>query len=357
MSDYEKILVTSHQNTNESKESLVGAYRGESPFDHTTGSRIRTKIPPLFDGSTSWFKYEELIEDWLDLTVLEKTKRRPALKTRLVGDAEMHKRLLDRKSLRATDGVKYFRNTLRHHFIQGAHNVFLWRFCQFNRARRGILEMVKWIGRFSLSLQRLKDARKDNLQMSTLSEEQRRIQYLADVAQEKAERLTKEETVLDPNTPQNRERWNTAQVSNHEGLFPYGGNWITLMFIVASDLAEAQRERLTSSLSLKGLNITGYTFAAVKTTLLELSCTPKSSMENTALRVSGHVSSMNRTFIPADPMVGYWCRVGSLAMTHTHNDVAILVQWRTLLRQHDGHALPGATLRTRTLLWPTQTRL
>ena len=33
----------------------------------------------------------------------------------------------------------------------------------------------------------------------------------------------------------------------------------------------------------------------------------------------------------ADPMVGYWCRVGSRALTHTHNDVAILVQRRTLL--------------------------
>ena len=33
----------------------------------------------------------------------------------------------------------------------------------------------------------------------------------------------------------------------------------------------------------------------------------------------------------ADPMVGYWCRVGSLALTHTHNDIAILVQRRTLL--------------------------
>ena len=30
-------------------------------------------------------------------------------------------------------------------------------------------------------------------------------------------------------------------------------------------------------------------------------------------------------------MVGYWCRVGSLALTHTHNDVAILVQRRTLV--------------------------
>ena len=30
-------------------------------------------------------------------------------------------------------------------------------------------------------------------------------------------------------------------------------------------------------------------------------------------------------------MVGYWCRVGSLALTHTHNDIAILVQRRSLL--------------------------
>ena len=43
---------------------------------------------PLFDGSTSWFKYEELIDDWLDLTVLEGRKRGPALKNRVVGDAK-----------------------------------------------------------------------------------------------------------------------------------------------------------------------------------------------------------------------------------------------------------------------------
>ena len=47
----------------ESKESLVGAYRAESTFDYTAGSGITTKIPPLSDVSTSWFKYEELIED------------------------------------------------------------------------------------------------------------------------------------------------------------------------------------------------------------------------------------------------------------------------------------------------------
>ena len=54
---------------------------------------ITTKISPLFDGPTSWFKYEELIDDWLDLTMLEAGTRGPALKTRLL--------VLNRESLKA----------------------------------------------------------------------------------------------------------------------------------------------------------------------------------------------------------------------------------------------------------------
>ena len=128
--------------------------------------------------------------------------------------------------------------------------------------------MVMWTGSFSLSLQRLKDASMDNFPLSALSEEQRRIQYLADVAQENAERLTRGETALDPNTRDNRERWNTAQVSNHEGLFPFRDNLITLIFIVASDLTEPQSEtyKFPLSLSLKGMNITVFSFDAVGTT-------------------------------------------------------------------------------------------
>ena len=56
-------------------ESMVGAYRAESTDPCTAGSGITAKIPPLFDGSTSWFKYEELIDDWLGLTILEAEKR------------------------------------------------------------------------------------------------------------------------------------------------------------------------------------------------------------------------------------------------------------------------------------------
>ena len=127
MSDYEEDLgdFPTFSAENRPAESMVGTYLAESTDQWTAASGITTNIPPLFDGLTSWFKYEELIDDWLDLTVLEAGKRGPALKNRLVGDAEMHKGPLDRESLRAEDGLKYFKDTLRPHFIKGAQIVFL----------------------------------------------------------------------------------------------------------------------------------------------------------------------------------------------------------------------------------------
>ena len=119
---------------------------------------------------------------WI-FTVLEAGKRRPALKNRLVGDLAMHKELLSRESLRAEDGVKYFKDTLRPHFIKGAQSIFLWRLYRFSRAKRGNTEMVKWIGKFSLLLKRRRDARMDTLPVSSMSQEQRETQYRADVNQ------------------------------------------------------------------------------------------------------------------------------------------------------------------------------
>ena len=76
MSDYEDDFDDFPlENLNKPAESMVGAFRAESTDQWTVASGITTKIPPLFDGSTSWFKYEELVDDWLDLTVLEESKR------------------------------------------------------------------------------------------------------------------------------------------------------------------------------------------------------------------------------------------------------------------------------------------
>ena len=81
----------------------------------------------------------------------------------------------------------------------------------------------------------------DMLPMSTLGEEERQNQYLADVAQEDADRQTGSVELLDPNAQAIRERWNATQVSNHERLFQLSDILTTLMFTVASDLSEAQR--------------------------------------------------------------------------------------------------------------------
>ena len=89
--------------------------------------------------------------------------------------------------------------------------------------------MVKWIGKFSLLLNRPRDARMDMLPMTATSEE----------------------------------------VTTHGRIYPFSDNLTMLLFIVASDLSEAQRERLKSSFSLKGVSDTAYTFEAVRTVSVE----------------------------------------------------------------------------------------
>ena len=109
---------------------------------------MTSKIPPSFDGRTSWFQYEELIDDWLDLTTLDPDKHGPALKNRLSGDAIIYKQLMQRNLLKdPNQGVKHFKAVLRPHYVKGTQSVCLWRFFQFMRTHRGNTEFIKWIGR------------------------------------------------------------------------------------------------------------------------------------------------------------------------------------------------------------------
>ena len=50
------------ENNEKMVESMDGAHRVESTDQYTVGSGITAKIPSLFDGSTSWFKCEELVD-------------------------------------------------------------------------------------------------------------------------------------------------------------------------------------------------------------------------------------------------------------------------------------------------------
>ena len=63
---------------------LEDSYKAE---ELPAGALFTTKIAPAFNGRTSWFAYEELIEEFLDVTILDGEKIGPALRSRLIGDA------------------------------------------------------------------------------------------------------------------------------------------------------------------------------------------------------------------------------------------------------------------------------
>jgi len=114
----------------------------------TVVQAVSTKVPPSFDGRSSWFAYEEGIDDWVDVTELDAEKRGPALRNRLEGEAAVYKALLDRDLLRDPQtGVAYFKHELRPHFVKGTQTVFLWRFFQLFKSYRGQQGMLRWIGR------------------------------------------------------------------------------------------------------------------------------------------------------------------------------------------------------------------
>ena len=67
----------------------------ESAFSggHTPSHSVpfTVKIPPRYDGTTSWFTYEERVRDWVAMTTQDKNKLGPLLKSGLSGHALIYK--------------------------------------------------------------------------------------------------------------------------------------------------------------------------------------------------------------------------------------------------------------------------
>ena len=126
--------------------------------------KVTTEIPPTFDGRASWFQHEEAIDEWCDVTKLEESKRGPALRNQLEGQASLYKHLLDREKLKDEDtGVEYVKKVIREPFVKGANSVFLWRFLQIFRHRRGAMDMSRWLTRMVVLKQRVEGAWMDLL--------------------------------------------------------------------------------------------------------------------------------------------------------------------------------------------------
>ena len=147
------------------------AFAASSSDMRSSGIKMTPKVPPQFDGQSSWFEYEDLIDDWLGITTLDPEKHGPSLKNALVGAASFYKSMLDNTLLRDADrGLSHFKDTLRPYFVKGGNHVFLWRFLQLFRTYRGQHEFAHWIGRFEMAQKRLLASWADLIDLSDLPE-------------------------------------------------------------------------------------------------------------------------------------------------------------------------------------------
>ena len=58
-----------------------------------SSDKMTAKVPPAYDGISSFFAYEEYVEEWLLITTIEAEKQAPLLRFRLKGNALTEKTL------------------------------------------------------------------------------------------------------------------------------------------------------------------------------------------------------------------------------------------------------------------------
>ena len=109
------------------------------------------KIPPKFEESMSWFKYEELVSDWQVLTEIPLKKQGILLKYSLEGKAAQWQKYLNTEKLKDEDnGVRYFLTEIRNRYLKGKLHIFLARYIAFNKLHRGGMDFRSWTARYNL---------------------------------------------------------------------------------------------------------------------------------------------------------------------------------------------------------------
>ena len=154
-------------------------------------------------------------------------KQKNEVQHRLVGDEDMHRGLLDREHLKTADGV--FQRYVEAPLHQGSSECVPPEVLSIYPDNK---KKSRWTSG--------SDGRAADVHPQRRAKTKPSI--FADVAQENAGGQTRKVELLGPNAQATRDRWNATQVSNHERLFPFSDNSTTLIFTVASDLSEAQRE-------------------------------------------------------------------------------------------------------------------
>ena len=274
---------------------------------HNTAIRMTPKIPPTFDGQSSWFEFEDLIDDWLGITTLTAEKLGPSLKNALVGAAEFYKNMLDNTELRNPEhGVRHFKDVLRPYFVKGVNHVFLWRFLQLFRCYRGNQEFVLWIGRFEVTSRRVLTAWMDLFHHDTPGAETPQFVALLPAAAQQVLQNIEDNDELRLRLQEAHDEFVNVLRAAHRAQFPLTDNLMSLVFLVQADLNEIQRERFVTSMSLRQIEMNQYTYLQVKQLFMELFCTTRTGIADPTIRHTKRSTFLVSEEGECDGEQGYW---------------------------------------------------
>ena len=129
--------------------------------EETLNLSMTAKQPPSYDGQVSWFRYEELVDDWVTITTVEAKADSQEMLTCTRQSSKMtFCKILMKES-------NYFKNTLKKYFLKGATNMYLYRLLSFFNHRRQNQEFLIFTSKFEILLMRLKAAWMDLMPVFT----------------------------------------------------------------------------------------------------------------------------------------------------------------------------------------------
>ena len=264
--------------------------------EETLNLSMTAQQPPSYDEKVSWFRNEELVGDWVTITTVEAPKRGPLLKSRLTGDADMYKAVLQNDLLQDPDeGVNYFKNTLKKYFLKGATNVYLYRLLSFFNHRRQNQEILIFTSKLNILLMRLKAAWMGLMPIFTgqsptfrQSVQDANARTIARHQQAAGTRVPPPVLLDDPTVLR---QYITGMQDRQRDAFPFGDNLLAQFFIIQSALSDQQRERLTSAMSLRNISLENYSYEMLKTHYHELFITTRTSIQHPSIRPQGNRSN------------------------------------------------------------------
>ena len=159
--------------------------------------------------------------------------------------------------------------------------MFLWRFLQLFRTYRGNSEFVHWVGRFEIALKRLTNAWMDLHEPTEFPDPDTMafVQLLTPALQAEIQNIA---VVADriARATEIREQLLEDEKTAHRNAFPLNDNLMSLIFLVQAHLNEQQRERFVSSMPLRQVNMTQYTYQGVRELFMELFCITRTGISD-----------------------------------------------------------------------------